>query len=292
MGRWVAAVRPWSFPASVMPVAVTLAYLFMCGCDIDWVNGVWAVLNVVLFHAAGNTWSDWFDFRRGVDAADTFGAKTLTDGEFTPREILLLSVSLLAVASAAGIGLLLRTGWPLLWIGLAGAACVAAYPQLKYRACGDVVILAAYALLPTVGTSYAAAGAVVWSVLLVAVPVGSITVAILHANNTRDIATDSRAGIRTFAMTLGRRASAALYCFEVLFPFAWTAGCIVLSVFPLWSALAFIAMLPASAAALTMSRGNAGDAGTIRNLDERTAQLQLLFSLLLALSFVITALLR
>lgn len=292
-GRWLVAVRPWSFPASAMPVAVTLAYLFFCGEHIDWINGLWALLNVVIFHAAGNTWSDWFDFRRGVDASDTFGAKTLTDGEFTPGEILFLSLSLLCVASVAGIGLFLRTGWPLMWIGLIGAACVIAYPQLKYRAAGDAAILVAYALLPTIGTSYAVTGAVMWNVLWIAVPIGSITVAILHANNTRDIATDSRAGISTLAMTLGRRTSAWLYCFEVLFPFLWIVVCMAVSIFPLWSAITFATLFLAVSAARTMlSSGAAEDTAGIRSLDERTAQLQLIFSLLLAISFVVAGLLR
>ena len=81
---WMIAVRPWSFPASSMPVVVTLAYLYWMQQDINWVNGIWALLNIIVFHAAGNTWSDYFDYKHKVDARDTFGAKTLTDGMFTP----------------------------------------------------------------------------------------------------------------------------------------------------------------------------------------------------------------
>ena len=95
---WMIAVRPWSFPASSMPVVVTLAYLYWMRQDINWVNGIWALLNIIVFHAAGNTWSDYFDYKHKVDARDTFGAKTLTDGMFTPREIYRLSMALLAVA--------------------------------------------------------------------------------------------------------------------------------------------------------------------------------------------------
>lgn len=66
-GQWLVAVRPWSFPASAMPVAVTLAYLLWRGEAIDWLAGVWAFVNIVVFHAAGNVWSDYFDFRKGVE---------------------------------------------------------------------------------------------------------------------------------------------------------------------------------------------------------------------------------
>lgn len=117
---WMIAVRPWSFPASAMPVVVTLAYLFWMKEDINWANGIWALLNIVVFHAAGNTWSDYFDYKQGVDMKDTFGAKTLTDKMFTPKEIYCLSLVLLLAALAGGLGLLWRTGFPLLYIGLGG----------------------------------------------------------------------------------------------------------------------------------------------------------------------------
>ena len=40
---WMIAVRPWSFPASSMPVVVTLAYLYWMQQDINWVNGIWEI---------------------------------------------------------------------------------------------------------------------------------------------------------------------------------------------------------------------------------------------------------
>lgn len=161
---WMIAVRPWSFPASAMPVVVTLAYLFWMKEDINWANGIWALLNIVVFHAAGNTWSDYFDYKQGVDMKDTFGAKTLTDKMFTPKEIYRLSLVLLLAALAGGLGLLWRTGFPLLYIGLGGAACALLYPPLKYNALGDVVIFMAYAFLPTLGTAYVSTGAFLWDV--------------------------------------------------------------------------------------------------------------------------------
>ena len=155
---------------------------------------------------------------------------------FAPREIYGLSMALLAVALVAGVGLLWRTGLPLLYIGIGGAACSLLYPPLKYRALGDVVIFLAYALLPTLGTCYVATGVVDWNVLWIALPVGLITVAILHANNTRDMRTDARAEIQTLAMKLGGKASMYVYCAEVLFPFGWIAGLIAAGTLPLWTA--------------------------------------------------------
>ncbi len=289
-GEWIVAVRPWSFPASTMPVIVTVAYLYWTHHDISLVNGVWALLNIILFHAAGNTRSDYFDFKTGVDAKDTYGFKILTDGVFTPRQIIRLSMGLLAAAVIAGIGLWARTGIVTLYIGLLGCLSVLCYPPLKYRAGGDVVIFIVYALLPMVGTCYVTTGAVHWSVLWLALPVGLITVAILHANNTRDIRTDSRASIRTIAMNIGARRAVYLYCVEVLLPFLWTAVCIVAGVFPLWTLLVLAALVPAAGNVRAVLQLTRVGEQAIARLDEHTAQLQLQFSLLMACSFILAAL--
>lgn len=288
---WMTAIRPWSFPASAMPVIVTLAYLFWQDVPANWTNGVWALFNIILFHAAGNTWSDYFDHKYQVDATDTFGAKTLTNKLFTPREILYLSIALLTIALTAGIGLLLRSGLPLLYIGFGGLLCSLLYPMLKYNALGDVVIFFAYALLPTLGCAYATTGLILWKVLLFAIPIGLITVAILHANNTRDIETDHRAKIRTLAMHIGRTPSMHLYSIEIIFPFGWILGCILTGAFPWLTLLNMVALIPAMLNVRTMRQYPSKGMSAIADLDEKTAKLQLLFSLLLALSFFLSALL-
>ena len=287
LGEWLMAVRPWSFPASAMPVVVTLAYLFACHETVNWLNGAWALLNIVLFHAASNIWSDYFDYKHKVDTEESFGVKILTSGQFAPKEIFWGALLLLGVACLAGAGLWMRTGMPLLYIGLGGLACAVLYPYMKYRALGDIVIFISYALLPMLGTAYVAVGRIDWQTFYLALPVGLITVAILHANNTRDIQTDRLAHIRTLPMRLGRRASVSLYAFELFFPFCWITLCAVYSVLPMWSLLIWLAFLPAWLNVRTAFRSYREGAAVIVRLDEKTAQLQLLFSLLLAVAFVV-----
>lgn len=284
--EWVIAVRPWSFPASAMPIIVTLAFLFYKGSEINWLYGAWTLIGMLLFHMTGNVWSDYFDFRKKVDADDTFGAKTLTTGMFKPEEIKRLAIGLLIVSVACGLGLFAVTGLPLLWIGLAGVLCTLLYPVLKFNALGDLDILLAFAFLPTLGTSYAVTGAIDWSVLWIALPVGLITDGILHSNNTRDVITDKRAGITTMAMGLGNRFSAWLYGFEVIFPFIWVGVCSIIGIMPLTTLAIFLTLPVAIACAQTMMHSLTGGAGVISDLDVRTANLQLFFSVLLTIAFI------
>ena len=288
--EWFLATRPWSFPASSMPVAVTLAFLYWRGFEVNWPVGLWTLLSVVLFHAAGNTWSDYSDFKRGVDREDTIGGMSITSGEFLPSEIKCLSMLLLAVAAVSGLSLMLATGLPTLYLGLAGLALTMMYPFLKYHALGDVDIFLTYSLLPVMGTSYVATGAFVMDVLWLVLPIGLITVGILHINNTRDIEHDKRAGIHTFAMLAGKRASAFIYCMEVTVPFVWVAICIIYNSMPLWSLIVLLALKPAidnSRKALLFPKEGMQ---AVVGVDEATAKLQLMFSLLLVVSFFIASL--
>ena len=271
-----------------MPIIATLAFLFWKGAEINWIYGVWALAGMILFHYAGNVWSDWFDYRKKVDADDTFGAKTLTTVMFTPKEIMGLAIGLLVAAVACGLGLAYMTGLPLLWIGLAGAVCTVLYPLLKYNALGDLDILLTFAFLPTIGTSYAATGAIDWNVLLIALPVGLITDGILHCNNTRDIATDKRAGINTMAMWLGTKAAARLYAFEMVFPYIWVGVCSIAGLLPLHTIIIFLTLPIALACASTMKKSVGQETPMLlADLDVRTANLQMMFSVLLSISFVV-----
>lgn len=280
-----------------MPVGVTLLWILTQAPALgvsfpaaNWLLGLWALLNIVFVHAAGNVWSDIFDYKKGVDAPDTYGVRNLTDGLFTPQELLRLSVCLQLVAIAAGIGLVMLTGLPLLWVGLCGIGLSLLYPPLKYSALGDLVIMFCYALLPMLGTTYIVTGQFLPQVLWLAVPVGSITVAILHVNNTRDIETDRRAGIRTFALLTGRRIAAWIYLFEIFMPYVWMLALCALNLLP-WTTLATLLSLPlAIGNARTMMSYRRGGVAAIARLDERTAQLQLAFSVLLMIGLSLSLL--
>lgn len=284
--EWMIAVRPWSFPASAMPIIVTLAYLFFKGAEINWLYGIWVLVTMILFHTAGNTWSDYYDFKKGVDREDTFGAKTLTTGMFKPEEIRKLSVILLAIACISGIGIFVCTGFVTLWCGLAGAALILLYPYLKFHALGDLDIVLTFAFIPTVGTSFAVTGAIDWNVLLIALPVGLITDGILHSNNTRDMIHDDRAGINTLAMSIGLERAAWLYAFEMTFPFIWIGILSVAGFMPVHTVIIFLTLPVALGCAKTMMNASKGSYDIIADLDVRTANLQLMFSVLLSAAFV------
>ena len=288
--EWMLATRPWSFPASTMPVFVSMMFLWSQGYEVSWWLGIMALVNIILVHAAGNVWSDYHDYKRGVDADDTFGVRILTDKQFTPKEVLTLSMSLQVAAVAMGLLMVYLTGITLLWFGLAGIALSLLYPPLKYAALGDLVIMACYSVLPMLGTTFICSGEIVLAVLLLAIPVGSITIAILHVNNTRDIETDKRAGIRTFPILAGRSESIKIYIFEIIMPYCWILIMVLLRLESPWTLLAIISLPLAIKNSKKLLSCKTEGIKAIAKLDEATAQLQLAFSLTLAIGLIIEAL--
>lgn len=290
--EWVVATRPWSFPASVMPVAVAAVWVAVTGQSVNWWLAVAAMVNIVLVHAAGNVWSDYYDFKCGVDRDGAYCVSTLTSGKFSLREVWTLSVGLQTVAVVMGCTIVALTGLPLLWIGLSGIGLSLLYPPLKYHALGDVVIGLCYAVLPMLGTTFIVSGEVMPEVLWLALPVGAITVGILHANNTRDIEMDAAAGIKTFTILTGRRTAVQLYALEVLLPYVWLVGICGLGLVDWCALLAFLSLPLALRNVRVMTSDCEADKDAFLRLDEATAQLQLAFSMLLIVGLLLSLLLR
>ena len=285
---WILATRPWSFPASTMPVFVTIMYLWSNDYKVSWALAIMALINIIFVHAAGNVWSDYHDYKKGVDAEDTYGVRTLISGLFTPKQVLKLSLVLQAVAVLMGLSIVYFTGLTTLWFGLAGIALSLLYPPLKYAASGDLVIMICYAILPMLGTTYICSGEIVPEVLWLAVPIGSITVAILHANNSRDIETDKRAKIQTFALLTGRLFAIYVYIFELLLPYIWVVALVVAQLVSPWIMLCLLTLPISLKNCKQMLTCKTEGEKAIANLDEATAKLQLAFSLTLAIGLILS----
>lgn len=293
--EWYLATRPWSFPASAMPVASTVAYLFWLSQTVegapavDWLCGILALVGIILFHAGGNVLSDYNDFRKGVDTPQNAMMLPLVNGSFKDYEFRRYGLALLAAGCAVGVALLLITqNLDLLWVGLAGGVLTVLYSFLKYRALGDVVIVLNYAILPIMGTSIVAVGHVEWSAMVLAVPLGLITDSILHINNARDAVSDRVAGARTFAMLIGPKASSLMYRAEVLLPFVWVVVAICLGWLPPLAVFVFAV----GKTALDMARQAKGLVSEgpekVATLDQQSAKLQAQFSLTMIISLVVS----
>ena len=283
--RYFIATRPWSFPVSVAPVLLTSFYLWCSPLEVNLGFGLWAIVGIMIFHAASNLFSDYFDYKKGVDTDPSIGSPTITGGLLTARQTLIYAWILLVIATINGFVMTYFTGWPLLIIGGIGALLIILYPWLKYHALGDLDIFLTFGILPTLGTAFVMTGQILWSSLWITLSFATITVAVLHANNTRDCGRDGNAHIYTFAMLIGPKACQWVYYIEVWLPLAWVILCVCLGKMP-WALLIGSAIASFVAFRNTKVIKAWEHGGSIDNLDQMTAQHQLVNLMFLWLAFV------
>lgn len=290
---WLQATRYWSFPVSTMPIIVTFAFLLSKGAVpsgiAPYINLVLALLGVVVLHSAGNVLSDYFDYKKGVDSEEAFAVPNLVFHKFEPLEYLNFSLLLFVVGILIGLVLVILTGWKLLIIGGIGVVLTAFYSFLKFRALGDADIFVIFSVLTMLGTGCVITGTITAAPLVLALPVGLITVAVLHANNTLDIPTDGKAGIKTFAMLLGARSSCCLYMTYMIIPFAYMVLAVLFGWVSPFALLCLIAAVPAYKNFKQAQTFPQLGVEAMKGLDQATAKLQLVFSGLLAIGLFVAA---
>ena len=292
--EWFAVTRYWSFPVSTMPVLASFAYVFskglLPGGAMPWILFVLCILGVVVLHSAGNVMSDYFDYKSGVDNENAFAVPNLVFHRFEPREYLVFSIILFIVGAATGIAIALLSG-PVLWIiGGVGVLLTALYSFFKFHALGDLDIFIIFGCLTVLGTAYAVTGELHWDAMVLSIPIGIITVSVLHANNTLDTETDRAAGIKTFAMLIGGKASSVLYAVYMVIPFVFMAVAVATGQLHPMALLCLVAAIPAwknLRQALTYDNNGLE---AMKGLDQASAKMQMAFSLPLSLGLFLSVL--
>lgn len=283
--RYFIATRPWSFPVSIAPVALTVCYLWNDPMVVHLDLGLWAIVGIILFHAASNLFSDYYDYKKGVDTDPSIGSPTITGGLLTARQTIIYAWVLLVIATINGFIMTYFTGWPLLVIGGIGALLIILYPWLKYHALGDLDIFLTFGILPTLGTAFVMTEQIVWSSLWITLSFATITVAVLHANNTRDCGRDGNAKIHTFAMLIGPKACQWVYYIEVWLPVVWVLFCVCIGKMP-WPVLIASTLASIVAFRNTKVMYQWGKGGSIDILDQMTAQHQIVNIVMMTIGFI------
>lgn len=284
--EWFMVTRPWGYALSIMPAVLAVAYVFfensVTPLDVNWWYGILAVIASPILQAGGNMMSDYYDYKNNVDRKETYGSsRMLVNKQFEPKEVYWFSISMMVIGNIIGIYLLLNTSYHLLWIGLAGIIGSYFYFFMKYRALGDLNIFIIYGQLISLGTYLVMTNLLSWKILLVAAAPGLMIVAVLHANNTRDIKHDSVAKIKTAAMIFGIKGSIIYYAVLMLGAYLLIALCVIFGIQHCASLIIFISLPMALKLIKQMRTADKDIPENIQRLDESTAQLVMIYMLLL-----------
>jgi 1,4-dihydroxy-2-naphthoate polyprenyltransferase len=241
-GLWWKGARPRTLGASIVPVLVGAAAAGHATIP----RTMGALVVAVALQVGVNYANDYFDGVRRVDTEERVGPVRLTaTGLASPRAVATAAGLSFGVAAAVGTALALATKPALVLVGIGAVAAAMLYSggprPYAGLGLGEVFVFGFFGLAATVGTAYVEAEAVTATAWWAAVPVGLLAVAILMANNIRDIATDAASGKRTLAVRVGDDAARTLYRVVVVAAFVSIAVGVIANGLTKLALLSFLA---------------------------------------------------
>lgn len=226
VSSYLIALRPWSWSVSLIPTLLGCAIAFKLNPekDFSWLIMLETALTVLFVHGAGNLVNTYYDFVRGIDGRNS-DDRTLVDHILSKEEVAGLGYKLYALgvvtffvlaglspAKVEHLAIPFFCGLSLSFLYTGGFG-------LKYIALGDIIFVIVFGPASVLFSYLSQTGKFNWEPIYYAVPLALNTEAILHSNNTRDLESDSKAGIVTLAILIGRTASHILYAFLMFSPY-------------------------------------------------------------------------
>lgn len=216
------ATRPKFFPASVLPVLVGTAWGAYVSASLDAYVFILALLATMCVHAASNVLNDVGDEIIGTDARNdkrvypyTGGSRFIQMGILSKSRMAQLGVSLLVIATLAGVALFVEKGPIILVFGIVGIALCVLYSlgpvKLSALGLGETAVAVGLGVLPVTGAAWLQDGSIDLPLILFSLPVSAWVAAILLINEVPDIEADGATGKNTLPVRLGLAGTARLY---------------------------------------------------------------------------------
>src|ERR1039457_6436027 len=119
MNPWILAIRPKTLTAAIAPVAIGTAMAFGDGL-FHLPSALMALSAALCIQIGTNLANDYFDFKKGADAADRKGPTRVTQaGLIKPQAVLVAAIVFFVLAGISSIYLIHRAGIYILIIAVA-----------------------------------------------------------------------------------------------------------------------------------------------------------------------------
>jgi len=186
-----------------------------------WLLFLAALFGALGLHIGTNVINEIYDVRHGIDSITSPRmSMAILKGRITERGAFITAWAGFLIAAMLGLYLLVNRGWPILVLGIIGFVGGYFYTappfQYKYRALGLPLVFVLMGPLIVLGAYFAVTGLFDARLLVVSLPVGLLVTAILHGNEWRDVAEDTRHGFTTLSAQVGRDAAHWIYVMLVL----------------------------------------------------------------------------
>ncbi len=226
IAQWIEGARPRTLPNAIAPVLVGTGAAAAVVGVVWWIAALARVVALSLIVGV-NFANDYSDGVRGTDTVRVGPLRLVGSGAASPDAVKKAAMVALAVATVAGVAVVVASReW---WLFAVGAVCLlgawfytGGRRPYGYSALGELAVFVFFGPVAVLGTLYVQSGRVDGIAIGCSVAVGAFSAAVLVANNLRDIPTDTEAGKNTLAVLLGDKDSRRLYLALVTVPFLLT----------------------------------------------------------------------
>ncbi|PFG47768.1 1,4-dihydroxy-2-naphthoate prenyltransferase [Amycolatopsis sulphurea] len=243
VSEWIEGARPRTLPNAIAPVVAGVGAAIALDA-FSWWRSALALLVSLSLIIGVNFANDYSDGVRGTDEHRVGPLRLVGSGTAAPKVVLTAALAFLGLAGVLGLVLVAVSGY--WWLLAMGGLCIlgawfytGGSKPYGYYGFGELAVFVFFGLAGVLGTVYVQAGKVSWAGLACAVAVGSFSMAVLTANNLRDIPTDVESGKRTLATRLGDRGTRRMYVTLVSVPYLLTV------VLGIWHPLVLITLITA-----------------------------------------------
>ena len=287
------ATRPKFFTASALPVLAGSAWGASVGAQFSWYVFVLALVATVCVQAAANVLNDVGDEQIGTDPRNTDriypytgGSRFIQTGILSQAAMARLGITLIVIASLAGLALFAERGPLVIAFGIIGILLGVLYSlgpvKLASVGLGEASIAVAFGLLPVTGAAWLQGAPIDAALILFSIAIGGWVENILLINEVPDMKADGASGKRTFPVRFGLAATANLYLAVNI------AATIIVSLLaatgdlPLLAPLVPLGLLVLAFKAARGIRGGVADRATLTRSIEATLAIQAIGTIWLA----------
>ncbi len=202
MNKWILGARIKTLPAAIAPVIVGTSL----ADQIKIINALLALIVSLSLQIAVNYANDFSDGVRGTDTNRVGPTRLVASKLATASSVKNASFISFFVAIIAGTLLAFNTSVWLIAVGLISILAAWGYTGGKkpygYLGFGELAVFIFFGIVATVGSYYVQVEQISSSALLLSIPMGSLSCAILVINNLRDLNQDKLVSKRTMAVKL------------------------------------------------------------------------------------------
>ena len=236
--------RPHTLTATFSPVILGTV-MAMYESKIDWLLFTAMMLACLALQIATNLFNEYYDFKRGLDTAESTGiGGGIVRHGLKPKSVLTVAFLLYILAALIGVYICINSSWWLVVIGLFGMAIGYFYTggplPIAYTPFGELFS----GLLMGIGfvliSFFIQTNTVTFQSLLISIPIGILVGAINMSNNIRDIEEDIKGGRRTLAILLGHKKGIIALAIAFAVSYLWIVFLVVTGSISPWTLIVFL----------------------------------------------------